>query len=224
MATRHRRGFDVPSDIRQVGEKVMEEAFTLPSLRRQTRDGAQVVPVNVYETNVDLMIVAAMPGLQPEDIEVDVLDNKLYIHSSMRGSLDETKNYLRHEWHYGPYSRVIDLPFPVDASKANAAYGGGVLTVTLPKTESTKTHKIKLQRIAPARGETAQHGAAEFAPEKHEHVAPHTETTPLKGAMEAKGAKRTERIIMPTEGEIHGRPREPLPADHEPAPEQKHRR
>lgn len=217
MAMRYRRKLSLPSELRKAGERIFEEAFTLPSLRRQTGEGGQVVPVNMYETEIDLMIVAAMPGLQPEDIEVDVLDNKLHIHSRMRGSLEETKNYLRHEWHYGPYSRVVDLPFPVDASKANAAYGGGVLTVTLPKAEMTKTFKIKLQRIAPARGETAQHGAAEFAPEKHEHVSPRPETTPLKSA------KPAQKIILPTEEEVHGRPKEPLPADQEPEPERKHR-
>jgi hypothetical protein len=112
----------------------------------------------------------------------------------------------------------------VDASKANAAYGGGVLTVTLPKAESTKTHKIKLQRIAPARGETAKHGAAEFAPEKHVHAEPHRETTPLKSMdTEKKEMEAPRHIIKPTEGEVHGRPMEPLPADHEPTPEERRR-
>lgn len=189
----------------------------MPSLRRTTPDGEQVVPVNMYETDVDLMIVAAMPGLQPEDIDVDVTNDKVMIHSKMRGSMEETKNYLRHEWHYGPYSRTIDLPFAVDASKANAAYGGGVLTVTMPKAENTRTYKIKLGRIAPARGETAQHGAAEFAPEKHHHATPHREATPLVPEKPQRGY-----VIRPTESEIHGRPEEPLPAEHKPPPEREH--
>lgn len=180
VSARHRRRLHIPGELGSTGEKFFEEAFTLPSLRRVTGEHAQVVPVNVYETDVDLMIVAAMPGLQPDDIEVNVGDNKLTIHGEMRGSMEETKNFLRREWHYGPYSRTIDLPFPVDAAKANAAYGGGVLTVTLPKAETTKSYKIKLQRIAPARGEAAGHGAAEFAPEKHKHAAPHPEAAPFK--------------------------------------------
>ncbi len=194
MSAIRRRHVHVPGG--SVGEKFFQETFTMPSLRKMTGEGAQAVPVNVYETDVDLMIVAAMPGLQPDDIEVDVTHDKLNIRAKMRGSMEETKNYLRHEWHYGPYSRTIDLPFPVDAVKANAAYGGGVLTVTLPKAEKTKTHKIKLQRIAPARGEAAHHGAAEFAPGKHKHAAPHREAMPFGGG--------GEHLIRPTESEIHG--------------------
>lgn len=182
MSRMRRRRLHIPPEFTRVSEELFEGAFSLPSLRRVTKEHAQVVPINMYETDTDLTIVAAMPGLQPEDIDVNVTDNKLTIHGEMRGSMEETKNYLRHEWHYGPYSRTIDLPFPVDAEKANAAYGGGVLTVMLPKTSATRPYKIKLQRIAPARGEAAHHGAAEFAPEKHQHAVPHRETTPLEGA------------------------------------------
>lgn len=197
MSSLHRRRIHIPPEMRSTGERLFEEAFTLPSLRRLTGSGLQVVPLNVYETDLDLIVVAAMPGLQPEDIEVDVTEDKLSIHSKMRGSLEETKNYLRHEWHYGPYSRTIDLPFAVDASKANAAYGGGVLTVTLPKTEATRSHKIKLQRIAPARGEAAHHGAAEFAPEKHVHETVHRETAPLKRGQETTTSKPGQGTARP---------------------------
>ncbi|MDA8188404.1 MAG: Hsp20/alpha crystallin family protein [Dehalococcoidales bacterium] len=213
MSETRRRQVHRPADLREEMGKLFEEAFTLPSLRRVTADGEQVVPLNMYETDVDLMIVAAMPGLQPEDIDVEVADHKVNIRAQMRGSLEETKNYLRHEWHYGPYSRTLDLPFAVDAARANAAYGGGVLTVALPKANVTKTHRIKLQRIAPARGEAAHHGAAEFAPQKHEHVSPRREGTPLKAK---------SRVIMPTTRETHGRPKEPLPAEREPEPEREH--
>lgn len=158
------------SSIRELAGRLLEEAFTLPSLRRISPQARQVVPVNMYETDVDLMIVAPMPGIHPEDVDVTVRGNTLTIRSRMRGSLEETKNYSRHEWHYGPYTRVVTLPFDVDADKANARLGNGVLTLALPKAESTRAKRIRLHRLSATEGESAHHGAPEFAPEEYEQT------------------------------------------------------
>jgi HSP20 family protein len=149
---------------------MLEEAFSLPSLRRVSPKGRQVIPINMYETDEDLMIVAPMPGVHPDDIEITVRGGTLTIQSRMRGSLEETKDYLRHEWHYGPYVRVITLPFDVDANKANARFGNGVLTLALPKAESTRAKRIRLHRLGPTEGEYAHHGAAEFSPQAYEEL------------------------------------------------------
>lgn len=155
------------------GWEPFEEAVTLPSFRQTTREGSQLVPVNIYETDVDLVIAAPMPGLRPEDIEVTVTDRLLTIRSGLRGTVEDNKDYIRHEWHYGPYSRTVDLPFPVDADKANATYGNGVLMLMIPKAKQTTGHRIKITETGPARGETAQHSVAEFSPETHRHLAEH---------------------------------------------------
>lgn len=152
------------------GWEPFEESVSLPSFRQTTREGSQLVPLNVYETEYDLVIAAPLPGLRPEDIEVTVTENFLTIRTGLRGTVEDGKNYIRHEWHYGPYSRTIDLPFPVDANKCNATYGDGVLMLMLPKSAETKGHQIRVTEIGPARGETAQHGVAEFSPETHHHV------------------------------------------------------
>ncbi len=155
--------------FRELAGRLFEGALTLPSLRRVSPDGRQILPVNMYETDQDLMIVAPVPGVHPEDVEVTVRGNTLTIRTGNRGSLEETKNYVRHEWHYGPYARVVTLPFQVDPEKANARLGNGILTLAMPKSATSRTKTIRLQRIAPAEGESAGHGAVEFAPEEHQH-------------------------------------------------------
>lgn len=132
--------------------------------------GQQSMPINMYETDVDLFLVAAMPGIRAEDIEVSVTGQTLTIRSGSRGSMADTKNYLRREWFHGPFSRTLELPFAVDADKANANYADGILTLSLPKAQVTRPHVIKLVDTGLAHGEVEAHGGIEFSPEMHEQI------------------------------------------------------
>ena len=119
---------------------------------------ATAVPVNVFENDRELMIVAPMPGVAPEDISIDVLDDgRLTVRSRMHGEGQERISYLRREWSYGPYERTIELPCAVDAKRANVSYGNGVLSVTLPKAGSTSSGRVLVQRTGHTRGVAAGH-------------------------------------------------------------------
>ncbi len=67
-----------------------------------------VVPVNVYEAGEALVVVAPLPGVRAEDVSVAVEGHQLRIAAAMRSPA--AKDYLVHEWHYGPFERVVDLP------------------------------------------------------------------------------------------------------------------
>jgi HSP20 family protein len=113
----------------------------------ETGGGAQTVPVNIFEADDILMVTAAMPGIQDEDVEVTARGNVLTIEARERADLkpDETgKRYLRHEWRYGPYRRMVELPYAVDANSAEATLGNGVLTVRLTKAATERSHKITI--------------------------------------------------------------------------------
>ena len=119
---------------------------------------ATAIPVNVYENERELMIVAPMPGVAPEDISVDVMaDGSLTLRAGMHGEGQERIGYLLREWSYGPFERTIELPRSVDASRANLAFGNGVLTVTLPKAERTMVASLGLSSSGHARGVAAGH-------------------------------------------------------------------
>jgi HSP20 family protein len=119
---------------------------------------ATAVPVNVFENDRELMIVAPMPGVAPEDISLDVSDDgTLTLRSRQHGEGQERIRYLTREWSYGPYERTIDLPCAVDAMRANLSYGNGVLSVTLPKADSTNAGRMLVQRTGHARGVVAGH-------------------------------------------------------------------
>jgi HSP20 family protein len=119
---------------------------------------ATAVPINLFENDRELMVVAPMPGVAPEDISVDVTDDgQLTVRAAMHGEGQERIRYLRREWSYGPYERTIDLPCAVDAHHANLSFGNGVLSITFPKAESTNAGRVLVQRTGHTRGVAAGH-------------------------------------------------------------------
>ena len=114
----------------------------------------QHIPVKVYRTDERLMVTAPMPGLEPENIVVEVtVDGRLILHGDLRGILKEVKELLLDEWSAGIYHRELALATPVNAECANVTYGNGVLMVTFPISEQTLPARLVLERITPTHGE-----------------------------------------------------------------------
>jgi HSP20 family protein len=116
------------------------------------------IPVNIFENEREVMVVAPMPGVDVTDISVDVTgDGQLTLRAQKHGEGQERLDYLLREWSYGPYERSVDLPRGVDAARANLAYGNGVLAVTLPKTLDTVPATLSLDETGQARGVARGH-------------------------------------------------------------------
>jgi HSP20 family protein len=114
----------------------------------------QHIPLKVYRTAERLMVAAPMPGLEPEDIVVEVTANGyLFLHGELRSRLKEVKELLLDEWSAGAYHRELALVAPVNAECANVTYGNGILMVTLPISEQTIPARLVLKRITPTHGE-----------------------------------------------------------------------
>ena len=90
------------------------------------------VPVNVYEAGEALVVVAPLPGVGPDDVEVAVDGDHLRITAAMRSPA--AKDYLVHEWHYGPYQRELDLPVGFGGG-GTATFGNGQLAIRLTRGE-----------------------------------------------------------------------------------------
>lgn len=132
--------------------------------RTQERPPAQGILLNLYDDGHELVAVVPMPGLTPAEIEIRVTEDELVIAGRLRGPGQETRQYLVHEWHYGPFRRAVSLPFPVDAERANATHGNGILTVALPKAGRVRTGVIRLTEVT-ATGHRAQgHAGREAEP------------------------------------------------------------
>ena len=134
--------FGEMSAMRRAMDRLFDESWT-PTL---WRDREITVPVDLYEKDGSVVAKAALPGVNPDAVEVSVNDDLLTIKGSTEHEeKEEGENYLRRELTYGAFSRTLPLPASVDPEKATAEYEDGVLTVTLPKVEGGGAKTIKVR-------------------------------------------------------------------------------
>lgn len=114
-------------------------------------------PVNLTDAGDDLVLHAAMPGAEPENILITFTGKTIVLHSTKRGMLASDKQSLRQEWHIGEYHRELRLPFTVDTARANVTYNNGVLTVSMPKGHEMTPREIRVKKVKGQRGQTRGH-------------------------------------------------------------------
>jgi len=112
---------------------------------------------DVIETEREIRVVAEMPGLKRENIEVDVENNVLTLRAEKREERREGENGRFHlaERRYGTFTRSFVLPRDVDAEQIQADFEDGVLTVTIPKSEKARRRRIQvggMQELAERNG------------------------------------------------------------------------
>lgn len=101
---------------------------------------------NVAETDGEYEIIVDLPGLKPDDFNVEMRNGDLWITGERREEHEEKqKNWHRIERRYGQFRRVIPLRQDVDPEKVNAEYRDGVLKITVPKVETAKPKRIAVK-------------------------------------------------------------------------------
>jgi len=110
-----------------------------------TAEWAVFPPVNVRDEGENLVLTAEVPGVEPGDIELAVVDDSLSIKGSRKPTLEDPAQYIRHERPHGDFSRTVGLPEKVLAEKIEATYSDGVLTVTLPKAPEARPKRITVK-------------------------------------------------------------------------------
>lgn len=102
-------------------------------------------PVDIYETEEGFVATADLPGLGKKDIDVSLEGNVLTISGERSYEKSgEQGAFRRIERAYGNFRRSFTLPAGVDATKVDAKFKDGVLTLTLPKSETAKARKISV--------------------------------------------------------------------------------
>ena len=101
---------------------------------------------NVAETDKALEVTVEVPGMKPEDFKVELHNGDLWVSGEVKEEKEEKeKTYHRIERRYGQFRRIVPLPEAVDREHVNATYEGGVLKVTLAKTEQAKPRRIEVK-------------------------------------------------------------------------------
>ena len=112
-------------------------------IRRWDADNQHTLGVNIREEDEAYILSALVPGLNAEDLNIQVLEDVLRIEGEYK--LDEENEYLMQELPHGSFTRTLRLPAAIDANAVEAKITDGVLTLTLPKAESARPKKIKIK-------------------------------------------------------------------------------
>lgn len=102
--------------------------------------------VDVYQTGDDIILKAPIAGVRSEDLEISITDEVISIKGQRKESEEIAReNYFAQECYWGNFSRSYVLPMAVNSEKATAALKDGILTITIPKLEKTKTRTIEIK-------------------------------------------------------------------------------
>ena len=102
--------------------------------------------LNVTEKDAAYEVSVELPGMKPEDVNVEIKDGSLYISGEKQEEIEEKgKTLHRVERRHGEFRRMIRLPGAAEEDTVEAAFEHGVLTVTIPKSEQVKPKKIPVK-------------------------------------------------------------------------------
>lgn len=102
-------------------------------------------PVDIYDTPESYVVLAVIPGVNPDDVQVTSLNGVLTIGYENKPSVAEGARPLYREITYGQFRRDIRLPGDFALDQSEAVYDGGVLKLTLPKAEHIRPKSLRVK-------------------------------------------------------------------------------
>jgi HSP20 family protein len=129
--------------LRREFDRLFDRAYGTERIRRR----AGVFPLlNLSEDQDHVYVRAELAGVRPEDIDITLEDNKLVLRGERKIPTEEkVVGYHRREREAGSFRRVVRLPDRLDASKVEAVFKDGILTITLAKPEEVKPKQITVK-------------------------------------------------------------------------------
>jgi HSP20 family protein len=138
--------------LRDAMNQLLEESY-VPSRASRSSSGngtmVRPLPLDVYATQDEAVIIAAVPGMSPQELEVTIDQNVVTLSGTVPTATESEQGkgatwYLHELWH-GQFRRSVTLPFEVDAGQADASFENGIVRIVLPKAERAKPHKIAIK-------------------------------------------------------------------------------
>ena len=132
------------TELRRAMDTLFDDRFFAP-YRLFALDMPEMAPIDMYHTDSDVVVKAALPGVKPEDVDISITDGTLTIKGETKTEeKEEQKDYLHREHRYSAFHRSVALPGRLDTDKAEASFENGILTLTIPKSEEVKPKQIKV--------------------------------------------------------------------------------
>ena len=103
-------------------------------------------PADVYERPDAILVVVDLPGVRPEDVQIQIEDHTLTLRGERRLTEVESEGHEHVERPSGSFERHVSLPATAAAEGVQATYEDGVLEVRVPKTAAPEARRIEIQR------------------------------------------------------------------------------
>lgn len=130
--------------LREAMDRLFDDAFTRPL--SFAGNGWSMPAVDMYQTDNEVVVKVALPGIKAEEVQINVTGEMLTIKGEVKQKEEaKEKAYHIHEQRWGAFERSLALPTQVVADKAKADFENGVLTITLPKAEEVKPKSITIK-------------------------------------------------------------------------------
>ncbi len=131
--------------MRNLMDRFFEEPYRV--FGRSEMEESRSMRVDMHETENEIVLEAALPGVKPEDCDISLRDDAITVSGEIKSEHkqeEEGQVYLR-ERYYGKFQRTIPLPSTVNADKTEATFKDGILRVVMPKSEEQKPHRISIK-------------------------------------------------------------------------------
>lgn len=134
-------------DFRTDIDRLFGDIFGKRGMAPAEEQGAVWAPaVEMSETDKEVIVKASLPGVNKENLKLEVTGDRLSLQAEVRRETKEEKeNLIAQEIFYGTFARGIQLPCEVQSDKAKAELKNGILTVSLPKSEQHVSKAIPIE-------------------------------------------------------------------------------
>ena len=134
--------------LREAMDRLFDDAFTRPfSLIKEGGSTWSSPAIDMYQTDNEVVVKAALPGIKADEVQINVTGGTTAPVLTIKGEMKHEEEKKDKSWHireqrWGAFERSVMLPTGVMFDKAKADFENGILTITLPKSETVKPRTI----------------------------------------------------------------------------------
>jgi HSP20 family protein len=123
----------------------LDKAFDQLATTRDNSEAAWVPALELADVGANFVLKAQLPGIEPKGIGVQVTPEAISISGERRyENTNEKSGYVRSEFRYGKFHRMLPLPPPIQNDSVQAEYKDGILKLTLPKVAEARNKIVKI--------------------------------------------------------------------------------
>ena len=125
-------------------QRALEARRASDWLGTRTAAAGAFPPINIFQQNDDFIAIVELPGVQKEDIDIQVKENTIRISGRKNPSFDEGSSIHRRERVWGDFDRTLSVPIRIESDAVTAEYRNGVLALFIPRAASDKPRAIAI--------------------------------------------------------------------------------